>query len=240
VRGAATGKGVRMPLGGPPQSDNAVLIRPRRFDRESQPQADAGPADYRGKRIFDFAVAAMALLLLLPWLTLLALLVGLTSKGPLIYACRVAGRLGRPFTLYKFRTMVPGASLEKANLSEFNEADWPMFKMRGDPRVTAFGRFLRKHSLDELPQLWNVLQGEMSLVGPRPVLLEEWEHFTPWQKRKLAIQPGAICLWHLRGQPRNLEDWIRLDLEYQRVRSFGLDLRILLQGLGFMLRGQNY
>jgi lipopolysaccharide/colanic/teichoic acid biosynthesis glycosyltransferase len=220
--------------------ESAALIPGPSVERNSRPQGAVGLPPELARRIFDLSLALPASLVLLPLLGLLAMLVRLTSDGPSIYRNQVAGRLGRPFTLYKFRTMVPGASQSKTALMASNEADWPMFKMRQDPRVTSFGRFLRRHSLDELPQLWNVIKGDMSLVGPRPVLLSEWVHFEPWQRQKLAIRPGAICLWHLRGQPRDLATWIRLDLEYMRTWSVVLDFKILLLGSVFMLRGQNY
>ena len=222
------------------RTDRQAVADWRQAPDELAPLPATDPALDKAKRVFDFTVAALSLALLLPLMALLAVLIKLTSPGPLIYRCAVVGHLGRPFALYKFRTMVPGASRQKIQLLALNEADWPMFKMRRDPRTTRFGRFLRRHSLDELPQLWNVIKGDMSLVGPRPVLQSEWLHFTPRQRRKLAIMPGAICLWHLKGQPRNLDDWIALDLAYHKNRSMLLDLKILAGGLLFVIRGLNH
>ncbi len=136
--------------------------------------------------------------------------------------------------------MVVGADAIKAYLWEQNESTGPVFKMRNDPRVTRVGRILRKYSLDELPQLWNVLKGDMSLVGPRPVLTYEWERFNSIQRRKLETKPGMICLWHLRGQPRDFDEWLRLDLEYIDRWSLWLDLKILAGGAVYLITGRNY
>jgi lipopolysaccharide/colanic/teichoic acid biosynthesis glycosyltransferase len=128
----------------------------------------------------------------------------------------------------------------KHQLLEQNEATGPVFKMKHDPRVTPVGRFLRKFSLDELPQLWSILKGDMSLVGPRPVLTYEWEQFDDWQRQKLSVQPGAVCLWHVRGQPRDFDEWVKLDLEYIENWSLALDLGILVGAMWYILAGKNY
>ena len=191
------------------------------------------------KRALDIVVSALALVILSPILSLIALLVKLTSPGPVLYRWPVVGKGGKPLRAYKFRTMVIGADEQKKDLMKYNEASGPMFKMKDDPRVTPIGRVLRKHSLDELPQLWTVLVGDMSLVGPRPVLTSEWEHFSGWQRQKLSVKPGGICLWHVSGQPRGFEDWLRLDLAYIENWSLWLDIRILFGAVFYVLAGKN-
>lgn len=192
------------------------------------------------KRVTDVVVAAVAIVLLSPLLMLIAIVIKLSSPGPALYRWPVVGREGRPLKAYKFRTMVVEADAMKQELLDRNEATGPVFKMRHDPRVTGVGHFLRKYSLDELPQLWSVLKGDMSLVGPRPVLTYEWEQFNDWQRQKLSIKPGAVSLWHVRGQPRDLDEWVKLDLEYIENRSLGLDLRILAGTAWYILSGKNY
>src|SRR5207244_11951927 len=138
-------------------------------------------------------------------------------------------RRGRFFTGYKFRTMVPNAETLQADLAHRNEMRGPVFKMRDDPRVTRVGRILRRYSLDELPQLWSVLKGDMSLVGPRPPLQTEWARFSEWQRRKLSVTPGITCLWQIRGRNTicDFDEWVRLDIEYIEKWSLWLDLQIL-------------
>jgi lipopolysaccharide/colanic/teichoic acid biosynthesis glycosyltransferase len=193
-----------------------------------------------GKRLMDVVVSAVALVLLSPLLAVAMLAIKLTSSGPVFYRWPVVGRGGRPLKSYKLRTMVEGADAIKTSLKEQNESTGPVFKMRNDPRVTRVGRILRKYSLDELPQLWNVLKGDMSLVGPRPVLTYEWEQFDNIQRRKLDAKPGMICLWHLRGQPRDFDEWVRLDIEYIDHWSLWLDLKILAGGAAYLVTGRNY
>ena len=193
-----------------------------------------------GKRLMDIAVSAVALILFSPLLGAAMLAIRLTSPGPVFFRWPVVGQGGRPLNAYKLRTMVDGADAIKTSLRERNESTGPVFKMRNDPRVTSVGRVLRKYSLDELPQLWNVLKGDMSLVGPRPVLMYEWEQFTGSQRRKLDAKPGMICLWHLRGQPRDFDEWLRLDLEYIDRWSLWLDLKILAGGAVYLITGRNY
>ena len=192
------------------------------------------------KRIFDIVMAGISLLVLSPLFLAIGLAIKLTSRGPVFYRWPVVGKDGIPFRAYKFRTMVVGADEIKQKLLDKNEAKGPIFKMKNDPRVTPIGRILRKFSLDELPQLWSVLKGDMSLVGPRPVLDYEWEKFTPWQRQKLRVKPGAVSLWHLRGQPRDLDEWVKLDIEYIQTWSFWLDMKILAWTLWYILRGKNY
>jgi len=192
------------------------------------------------KRLLDVIVAVLTLAVMSPLLVLIAGAIKLTSSGPVLYRWPVVGRGGRPFRAYKFRTMVVGAEELKARFLDMNEATGPVFKMRYDPRATPVGRVLRKFSLDELPQLWSVLKGDMSLVGPRPVLVDEWARFQEWQRRKLTARPGLVCLWHLRGQPREFEEWIRLDLEYVDNWSLWLDLKLLLWMPIYVLGGRNY
>jgi len=183
------------------------------------------------KRLIDIVIAMTLLALLSPLLLAVALLVKVTSKGPIFYRWRVVGKNGRHFAGYKFRTMVDNADRLKSGLMADNQMRGPVFKMRDDPRVTRCGRTLRRFSLDELPQLWSVLKGDMSLVGPRPPLQEEYAHFSEWQKEKLAAQPGITCLWQVSGRNRirDFDEWVRLDLEYIRTWSLWLDVKILFR-----------
>jgi lipopolysaccharide/colanic/teichoic acid biosynthesis glycosyltransferase len=192
------------------------------------------------KRLMDIIVSAALLVAMSPLLVAAALAIKLTSPGSVLYRWPVVGKAGKPVRAYKFRTMVVGAETIKAQLWDQNEATGPVFKMRNDPRVTSVGRILRKFGLDELPQLWSVVKGDLSLVGPRPMLISEWEKCNEWQRRKLSTKPGIICLWHLRGQPRDFDEWVRLDLEYIEHWSLWLDLRILAGAVGFVVAGKNY
>jgi exopolysaccharide biosynthesis polyprenyl glycosylphosphotransferase len=196
----------------------ALSLKPVRL---SGPQAVA-------KRIFDLCGASAVLVLGSPiWLTL-ALLVRVTSRGPVLYRQKRVGHNGRPFTMYKFRTMVTGADAMLKELMQLNEADGPLFKMRQDPRVTRFGRWLRKFSLDELPQLLNVVKGQMSLVGPRPALPNEVENYDDWHHDRLEVAPGITGLWQVRGRSElGFDDYVRLDLFYIENWSIMYDLFIL-------------
>ena len=191
------------------------------------------------KRFIDLLCSACALVLLSPLLGLIALAVKLSSPGPLFYKWHVVGRGGKRFIGYKFRTMLINADELKNDLWQYNERSGPTFKMKNDPRVTPIGSILRRFSLDELPQLWSVLKGDMSLVGPRPVGPDEWQHFEDWQRRKLSVTPGMICLWHVRGQPPEFKEWIKTDLEYIDNWSLWLDIRILLKTIPYMVLGKN-
>jgi lipopolysaccharide/colanic/teichoic acid biosynthesis glycosyltransferase len=173
----------------------------------------------------------MLLILLLPVFLVLMLLVKISSPGPVFYRWKVVGKGGRPFVGYKFRSMVCDADDRKPELDALNEMKGPVFKLTNDPRVTRLGQYLRRYSLDELPQLYSVLIGDMSLVGPRPPLVTEYEQFTSYQKRKLVVKPGITCLWQVNGRNKvsDFDEWVALDLHYVRDWSLKLDLMILAQ-----------
>ena len=196
-----------------------------------------------GPQLTDFVEASLAglvLLLLSPLFLLIALAIKLTTGGlPVFYPWRVIGLSGRPFTGYKFTTMVADADDQKSSLMSQNEMQGPVFKIKSDPRITPLGQFLRKYSLNELPQLWSVLKGDMSLVGPRPAFRHELERYELWHKRKLTVKPGMTCLWQVSGRNRisNFDKWVRLDLEYIDRWSLWLDLRILARTVYAVLSG---
>ncbi|TME46022.1 MAG: sugar transferase [Chloroflexi bacterium] len=191
------------------------------------------------KRLLDMVGSAALLVLLSPVMILIALAVRITSPGPILYHWRVVGLNGRPFTGYKFRSMVRDADTLKEQLLLENEMRGPVFKIRADPRVTGLGRWLRRYSLDELPQLWSVLKGDMSLVGPRPVFPKEYQQFEPWQRRKLTVVPGLTCTWQVNGRNgvADFDDWVRMDLAYIDNWSIWLDLIILLKTVRAVLKG---
>ena len=191
------------------------------------------------KRTMDVAISAVLLVLLSPFLLALALAVRLSSKGPVLYTCHWVGQEGRRFSGWKFRTMIENADALELELKDQNEMTGPAFKMTNDPRVTPLGRLLRKFSLDELPQLLNVLKGDLSLVGPRAPREHEYAQFTEFQKQKLAVQPGITCLWQVEGRHRisDYDRWVELDLDYIRRWSLWLDLQILAKTAVVVLRG---
>lgn len=183
-----------------------------------------------GKRLLDIVISSTALLILLPFFPLLALAIRLTSRGPVFYHSIRLGKNGRPFVFYKFRSMVADAHENRTNLLAMNEVDGPVFKISNDPRVTPIGKLLRRTSIDELPQLVNVLRGDMALVGPRPPIPEEVEKYEPWQRRRLDVKPGITCLWQISGRSKlGFDEWMRLDLQYIQRRSFRMDMMILFR-----------
>jgi len=192
------------------------------------------------KRVIDIVASVILLTLLSPLFLLAALLVKLTSRGPVFYEFRVLGQHARPFVAYKFRTMVENADDLKPALLQHNEMRGPAFKMRNDPRITPVGRWLRKLSIDELPQLWSVLVGDMSLVGPRPPFAEEFRQYKSWQWGRLAVTPGITCIWQVTGRSdiSDFDDWAALDAEYIKNWSLGLDFKILLLTIPAVLRGK--
>lgn len=191
------------------------------------------------KRVVDFAMALVFLVALSPVFLVLAVAIKLTSRGPILYRQTRCGLGGRRFTLYKFRSMRADADQDREALLPLNELDGPAFKIRDDPRCTAVGRFMRRFSLDELPQLFDILKGDMSFVGPRPPLPEEVEHYERWQRRRLRMQPGLTCLWALEGRNQlNFRRWMELDLQYIDTWSPGLDWKILLKTIPVVLIGR--
>ena len=191
------------------------------------------------KEIFDKIFASIALILFSPILLVISIAIVLTSKGSAFYQWKVVGKSGKPFIGYKFRTMVEDADILKKELTSSNEMSGPVFKISNDPRITPVGKILRKYSLDELPQLFSVLKGDMSIVGPRPPLRTEYENFEEWQKKKVSVKPGITCLWQVNGRNdiSSFDDWVKLDLEYIDNRSFLLDMKILLKTIPAVLRG---
>ena len=191
------------------------------------------------KRLVDIVVSALALIILLPLLIVIAILIKLTSKGAVFYEWNVIGLNKKHIKSWKFRTMVCNADKLKDSLMEKNEMTGPVFKIENDPRITKVGRLLRKFSLDEFPQLWSVLKGDLSLVGPRPAGPHELERYEHWHRRKLSIKPGLTCLWQVNGRNKisDFDEWVRLDLEYIDNWSLWLDLKILLKTIPAVLKG---
>ncbi len=192
-----------------------------------------------GKRLLDITGAAIGLLLTAPVMAIAAILVKLDSEGTVFYKSVRLGQHQRPFTFYKMRSMYDGAHANRHKILHLNEVDGPVFKMSNDPRITRVGRLLRKTSIDELPQLFNVLRGDMSLVGPRPPIPEEVAKYEPWQRRRLDVKPGVTCLWQISGRSTlGFDEWMRLDMEYIRRQSFTLDIAILLRTIPAVLSGR--
>jgi exopolysaccharide biosynthesis polyprenyl glycosylphosphotransferase len=191
------------------------------------------------KRILDVVLSGLMFVILSPFLLIIAILVKVSSKGPIFYEWNVIGLNKKPFRSWKFRTMVPNADAMKTDLSERNEMNGPVFKIKNDPRVTKVGKFLRKFSLDELPQLWSILKGDMSFVGPRPAGPHELARYDSWHRRKLSVKPGLTCLWQVKGRNKinDFNEWVRLDLEYIENWSLWLDFKILLKTILVVIRG---
>ena len=191
------------------------------------------------KRVLDFTVSLFLILLFLPIFVIAAVLIKLTSRGPVLFVQKRLGLNKRRFSIYKFRTMVPDAEKKMIEIQHLNEVSGPVFKITNDPRVTPIGRFLRKTSIDELPQLFNVLKGEMSLVGPRPLPVRDYEGFSrDWQRRRFSVRPGITCLWQVGGRSSvAFEKWMELDLQYIDKWSLWLDFQILLRTIPAVLRG---
>lgn len=191
------------------------------------------------KRAMDVVCAGGALIVLSPVLATLALLVKLSSPGPVFFTQRRAGLRGQPFNFYKFRSMYVDAEARKSELAEQNEADGPVFKMKNDPRVTPIGGVLRRFSLDELPQLFNVLIGDMSLVGPRPPTLDEVDNYEKWHRKRLMLKGGLTCTWQVSGRSDvSFTEWMRMDARYARQRNFGTDLGLILRTVRAVATGR--
>jgi len=182
------------------------------------------------KRAFDLIVGGVIVLLLVPVIPLVAIMIRFDSVGPVFYRQDRVGKGGRPFKFYKFRSMRADSERLRADLESRNELAGPVFKMKNDPRVTAVGQFLRRSSLDEIPQIFNVLKGDMSIVGPRPALPGEVARYEAWHRRRLDVKPGITCVWQVAGRNQvAFDEWMRLDLEYMRRRSLRADVGIFLR-----------
>jgi lipopolysaccharide/colanic/teichoic acid biosynthesis glycosyltransferase len=192
-----------------------------------------------GKRLLDVVLATAGMLVAIPLLAVAAVAIKLDSPGPVFHRAARVGRGGRRFTFLKLRSMRADAEELRGLLLHRNITQGPTFKLHDDPRVTRVGRLLRKTSLDELPQLFHVLRGDMSLVGPRPPFPEEVEHYEPWMRRRLEVRPGLTCLWQIRGRSDlPFDEWMRLDVEYVERCSFPLDLKILVLTVPAVLSGK--
>ena len=189
------------------------------------------------KRTIDIIGAGLGLILLSPIIAVVACAVKVTSKGPIFFSQKKVGKNGELFEMYKFRSMVVNAEELKGNLEDQNEMSGPMFKIKDDPRVTKVGKFIRKTSIDELPQLWNVLKGDMSLVGPRPSLPKEVEQFDNWMFKRLSVRPGLTCYWQVSGRNNiDFEDWMKLDCRYVDERNLWIDIKLIFKTV-FVLFG---
>lgn len=209
------------------------------FSEGSGPGAGASwPPFEKSKRLIDVGVSVALLIVLSPIIGIVAFLILLQSDGPVLYLSERIGRNGLPFTMYKFRTMVADADQLRCSLQTRNERGAILFKISNDPRITRLGRLLRKYSLDELPQLMNVLRGEMSLVGPRPPLATEVEQYSPQHFIRLNVLPGLTGLWQIRARRSpSFHEYIALDSAYVQNRSLWLDIKILWRTIGAVLGG---
>lgn len=191
------------------------------------------------RRAVDVLVAGAALTLLSPVLLAGAVMVKVTSPGPIIFAQPRAGRGGRPFQFYKLRSMYQDAEDRKNALRLVNEKDGPIFKIKNDPRITPVGKIIRKFSIDELPQLFNVLKGDMTLVGPRPPVLDEVKEYETWQRQRLDITGGITCIWQVSGRSEvTFREWMRMDVRYRKQRTLGLDLKLIWKTFGAVFSGK--
>lgn len=192
------------------------------------------------KRFMDIFASILGLILLSPILIVVSVLIKLDSKGPVFFSQKRVGLHGKTFNMYKFRSMVVNAEEIKDKLKEQNEMSGPMFKMKNDPRITKIGKFIRKTSIDELPQLLNVLKGEMSLVGPRPSLPKEVKEFEPWMLERLEVKPGITCYWQVMGRNSiGFREWMELDVKYVHERCLSLDLKLIFKTFFVLFGDEN-
>ena len=191
------------------------------------------------KRLIDICVSLIGIILLIPLFLIVGILIKIESKGPIIFSQKRVGLNGKEFKMYKFRSMVVNAEELKEKLVNQNEMSGPMFKIKEDPRITKIGKFIRKTSIDELPQLFNVLIGNMSLVGPRPSLPNEVKQFEDWMNKRLEVKPGITCFWQVMGRNNiGFEDWMRLDVKYVNERNLWLDIKLIFKTF-FVLFGDS-
>lgn len=221
---------------------NAIDTRPdtieqtRLLDRKAILRRDRGYWFIR--RLQDIVLSVLALAVLWPVMLIIALIIVIDSPGAgPIYSQTRIGRDGKEFRFHKFRSMIPNADKQLDSLLDQNEMEGPVFKIKDDPRITRVGKWIRKTSIDELPQLWNVLKGEMSIVGPRPALPREVEQYSEYEKQRLYVTPGLTCYWQIQPNRNRLtfEQWLELDLQYIEERSFAVDWKIIFKTFGAVL-----
>lgn len=192
------------------------------------------------KRIIDIVGSLVGLIVLSPILLVVAILIKLDSKGPILFSQVRVGKNGKEFKMHKFRSMVVDAEELKEKLREQNEREGPMFKIKDDPRVTRIGRFIRKTSIDELPQLINILKGEMSIVGPRPSLPKEVAQFDDWMLERLEVKPGLTCYWQVSGRDIiGFEEWMKLDVKYVREKNLIIDIKLIFKTVFVLFGDEN-
>ena len=224
----------------PAEMLNPLTSNPDRFARNfKDPAFPMKRVSYGiAKRAFDILATTALLLVLWPIMLLIAVAIKASSRGPIVFKQARVGEGGRHFWCYKFRSMCADAEAQKKALMHLNEASGPVFKIKRDPRITPIGAIIRKTSLDELPQLFNVLKGEMSLVGPRPPIPSEVALYGPRERGRLAVRPGLTCIWQVSGRSNvSFDHWVELDLLYIETMSFGTDIRILCQTLPAVVKG---
>lgn len=237
---------------------NGLLLRMPFRKRYAAPKSDAvpenrvldavgtsGPSVARPqsylllKRTADIILCGLGVVVLSPLLLLVAIAIKLDTRGPIFFRQVRVGRNQRPFHCLKFRSMSADAEKRRHEIAHLNEVDGPVFKIRNDPRVTRVGAWIRKYSIDELPQLWNVLRGEMTLVGPRPPIPSEVEKYEDWMLRRLSVTPGITCIWQISGRSNiSFEQWMKMDLEYIDTCSFSKDISILVRTIPAVLFGR--
>lgn len=192
------------------------------------------------KRLIDILASTLGLIVLSPIFLIISILIKLDSKGPIFFSQERVGFKGKTFNMYKFRSMVINAEEIKVKLKEQNEMSGPMFKMKNDPRITKIGKFIRRTSIDELPQLINVLKGEMTLVGPRPSLPKEVVEVEPWMMERLTVKPGLTCYWQVMGRNSiGFEDWMKLDIKYVHERCLSLDAKLIFKTFFVLFGDEN-
>jgi lipopolysaccharide/colanic/teichoic acid biosynthesis glycosyltransferase len=211
---------------------NPVIDKERRVKLDRDEVLNKARHYWIWRRSQDIVLSVLALLILWPWMLLIAIIIVIDSPGASpIFAQERVGRDGKKFTFYKFRSMKPNAEAELDDLLDQNEMDGPVFKIKKDPRITRVGRFIRRASIDELPQLWNVLRGEMSIVGPRPSLVREAEQYDDYARQRLYVTPGLTCYWQIQPNRNDMsfDEWVELDLKYIQERSFWVDWMIIFK-----------
>ncbi len=193
------------------------------------------------KRILDIVLSLLGIILLLPLFLIVAIAIKIEDpKGKVLFSQKRNGKYGKLFNMYKFRSMVHNAEKLLEELEKMNEQDGPVFKIKEDPRITKVGKFIRKTSIDELPQLFNVLMGDMSLVGPRPPLPREVQQYTKYQMQRLAVKPGLTCIWQVSGRNSiDFDSWVELDLQYIRERNLLMDIKLIFKTVFVLLGDKN-